>query len=113
MISVASASLAGLRDNRRSGFNGSRKEHDERRHDTVIILSQDAGFSHHEGCLLSLRRCLDPGRQRQMGRADASRDLRLLCTTAPERRGVAAAGLEVWPETVHFDARGYTPGYQR
>ena len=21
--------------------------------------------------------------------------------------------LEVWPETVHFDARGYTPGYQR
>ena len=23
------------------------------------------------------------------------------------------AFLEVWPETVHFDARGYTPGYQR
>ena len=85
MISVASASLAGLRDNRRSGFNGSRKEHDERRHDTVIILSQDAGFSHHEGCLLSLRRCLDPGRQRQMGRADAARDLRLRCSSAPPR----------------------------
>ena len=85
MISVASASLAGLRDNRRSGFNGSRKEHDERRHDAVIILSQDAGFSHHEGCLLSLRRCLDPGRRRQMGRADAARDLRLRCSSAPPR----------------------------
>ena len=84
MISVASASLAGLRDNRRSGFNGSRKEHDERRHDTVIILSQDAGFSHHEGCLLSLRRCLDPGRRR-LGRADASRGPQLRCSSAPPR----------------------------
>ena len=49
---MASSSLVGLRDNHRSEFNGSRKENDERRHDTVIILSQDADFSHHEGCLL-------------------------------------------------------------
>ena len=80
---MASSSLVGLRDNRRSEFNGSRKENDERRHDTVIMLSQDADFSHHEGCLLSLRHCLDLGRQRRLGRADASRDLRLRCSSAP------------------------------